>query len=612
MVKRRYFEMISRCLYLGILALLVTSTGLLAAEVEVDAQLDREAVAAGEGANMTLRISGARGGQPEIPQVENLIIQPRGQSQQIQMVNGRTSVSVNYQYAVGSNVPGDYQIPSIAVVLDGKRYATQPLKLKVLGSGAAAAGSGNKSGESGDDGKNRFGFLTVELASNERNHVYVGEIAPVRIRAWIPEAARAQLRSGIQPEGVAFTLHNVSNEAQQTREIRDGKQYLVVTWFGGISATKAGKYPASLSLNATVAVRDNTALKTGRPRGGRFGDPLLNRLLDDDVSAPMIQKDVTLKSDDQEIEVRALPTEGRPNGFTGAVGEFRFDGVEIPNEWKTGEPQQIRARISGTGNFALMNAPKVSPADDWKTYPGKDEFTAGDQASFSGSKVFQFSAVPRRGGDQELALEFSFFDPKAVAYKTIKSPVRKIRVTGEDMVDDKPAVNEAGPEPAKKEQELIGQHWVMSAPGELTPLVFRPVFLQLLGVGGGLCVVGGVMAWLRRRMGDPQRLAQAAMEKTVSDSLAAAGRCAAEKDVPGFFAAGRLAIQARLGARWNQPAQAITLAEITARISADSPIARFFCEADLHAYGRQAGAGILPEWQVLLDEAMASLNPSAR
>lgn len=611
MVIFKYYRMISHGLYLCVWAWMMMSVGLFAAEVEVDAQLDRETVPAGTGAIMTLRISGARAGQPEIPQVENLIIQPRGQSQQIQMINGRTSISSNFQYSVGSNVPGDYQIPSIAIVLNGNRYATQPLKLKVLDSGKASTGVGNESENAGDEGKNRFGFLTVELATTERKHVYVGEIAPVRIRAWIPEAARAQLRSGIQPEGVAFTLHNVNDNPQQTREMKDGKNYLVVTWFGGISATKSGKYPVSLSLNATVAVRDTTALKTARPKSGPFGDPNFDRFFDD-LNAPMIQKDVTLKSDDQEIEVRALPTEGRPDGFTGAVGEFKFAGEEIPTDWKTGEPQQIRARLSGTGNFALMNAPIVNPADDWKTYPGKDEFTAGDQASFSGSKVFQFSAVPRRGGDQDLTMDFSFFDPKAVAYKTITSPVRKIRVLGENMVDDKSVVVDAGPEPAKKERELIGQHLAMTAPGELMPLVFRRSFIFLLGIGGGLCVLGGLIAWTRRRLSDPQRLAKAAMGKMVKEALAAAERCAAEKDIPGFFAAGRLAIQAGLGARWNQSPQAITSAEISTRIAQDSPIFSFFREADLHVYGRQASVSILPEWQLLLDEAMASFNPSTR
>ena len=63
---------------------------------------------------------------------------------------------------------------------------------------------------------------------------------------------------------------------------------------------------------------------------------------------------------------------------------------------------------------------------------------------------------------------------------------------------------------------------------------------------------------------------------------------------PGYFAAARLAIQQRLGALWNQPAQAITLAEIQARIPADSPVTRFFLEADRQAYSRHTTGDIPP------------------
>ena len=614
MVRKLHFEFP----WAVIVALILSATFASAAEVE--AQLDRESVAAGNGALLTLKVSGSRSAQPEMPQVENLIIQPRGRSQQMNIVNGKTSRSVTYQYAVGSNTPGDYQIPSIEVLVDGKKYSTRPLKLKVLDSGAtqppagmpqAAPGSPSAGDGGADTGENRFGFLTVEPQASDRKYVYVGEIAPVRIRAWIPDGAQAQLRSGIQPEGKAFTLHNVSDRPQQTRETRDGKNYLVVTWYGGISATKAGKYPASLSVNATVAVRDTSAPKPRRNRTGPFGDPFFDSVFDD-MSTPMIQKDVTLKSDDQEIEVRPLPTEGRPDGFTGAVGDFKFDRAEIPTDWKTGEPQQVGARLTGSGNFALLNAPEMTPADAWKTYPGKDDFTPGDNASFSGSKSFQFSAVPRKGGAQDVSLKFSYFDPERGAYMEITNPPQKIQVTGEDMAEDEPEVEATEPAPVKKEQELVGQRLVVSARGQLVPLVFRPAFVPLLATGGGLCALGGLLALVRRRRDDPRRRARAAMEKAVREALDAAGRCISTGDVGGYFDAARLAIQERLGGLWNQPAQAITLAEITARISADSPVARFFREADLYAYGHRTGGEVLPEWRALFDEAMASLQPFAR
>lgn len=622
MVTPVHFKNLFHRLAMAVVAMVMTAliTASFVSAAEVEASLDRESVPAGNGALLTIRISGGRAGKPNIPPVENLIVEPHGQSQQMQIVNGQTSVSLTYNYAVGSNTPGDYQIPAIDVTVDGKKYSTRPLKLKVLDSAAAKPPAGMQptapgsqpAGEGEQDaGEKRFGFLTVEPATNDRKYVYVGEIAPVRIRAWLPADSRANLRSGIQPEGKAFTLHNVSDQPRQTHEMKDGKQYLVVTWFGGISATKAGKYPASLSVDATVAVRDTTAPKPRRRTGGPFDDPFFDNIFED-MNVPMIQKDVTLKSDDQEIEVRPLPADGRPSGFTGAVGDFKFDEWEIPADWKTGEPQQVRARLSGSGNFALMKAPDLTPLENWKAYPGKDEFTPGDVASFAGSKSFQFSAVPRKSGGLDAGLTFSFFDPATGAYKTIISPAKKIQITGEDIAEDKPQPAPAPPEPEKKIPGLVAQHLEMSPQGSLVPLVSRPAFVILSGTGGGLCVLGGLLAWLRIRRGDPKRLAMAAMEKATREALQAAGQCAAARDVSGFFAAARLAIQQRLGALWNQPAQAITLAEVNARIPQDSPVVRFFLEADRQAYSRQTDGEITSQWRTLLDEAMASLTPPAK
>ena len=102
------------------------------------------------------------------------------------------------------------------------------------------------------------------------------------------------------------------------------------------------------------------------------------------------------------------------------------------------------------------------------------------------------------------------------------------------------------------------------------------------------------------------------MEKATREALDTAARCAAAKDVTGYFAAARSALQQRLGALWNQPTQAITLAEVAARLDANSPVARFFREADRYEYSRQTGGDILPEWRSLLDEALASLTEPVR
>jgi BatD DUF11 like domain len=585
--------------------------------VEVAAQLDRESVAAGEGALLSLEIGAEIADRPEIPAVENLIVRPHGQSRQIQIINGRTTTTVKYTYLVGSQVPGDYQIPAVEMLVDGNKFSSQPLELKVLDAGAAQPPAGIVPTPQGqqppvqeeETGEDRFGFLTVELADSERKHAYVGEIAPVRIRAWLPAGAQANLRSGIKPEGKGFTLHNVSSQPQQTEEIHDGKRYTVVTWFGGISATKAGKLPASLSVDATVAVRDNSGPKPKRRRtGSPFDDPFFDDAFDR-MNTPMVQKDVTFKSDDQEIEVLPLPTKDRPVGFTGAVGNFKFDSAEFPPNWKTGEPQQIATRLSGSGNFALLKVPALTPADRWKTYQGKDEFNAGDQAAFSGSKVFQFSAVPRKGGKQDVSLEFSYFDPVAEVYKIITRPIGEIQVSGNDMAEDKPLATQEVKVPEKKSGGMIGLHEKLSARGLLVPLVSRQAFIEMLVISGGFVTLGLVLGCLRIRRENPKRRAREALEKATREAVEAAS---AAQDVQKFFGAARLAIQQNLGALWNQPAQAITTAEINARIASNSPVSRFFQEVDRQEYSLQDVGEVLPQWRALFEEALASLTPSIR
>lgn len=593
----------------GFILLLVTAAFSHAAEVE--ASLDQDSVPVGEGAILTLTIKGGQVGRPEVPAVDKLVVNPYGQSQQMQIINGGVTRSLIYTYVVGSGTAGDYVIPPITVNVAGEKHETPPLKLKVLAGDADEPPLPQGGGTEGETDEKRFGFLTVELANPERSYAYLGEIAPVRIRAWLPAGAQVQLRSGIQPEAKGFTLHNVSERPQQSQETRDGKIYTVVTWFGGISATKSGTLPASLSVDATVAVRDESAPKPKprRRRGGPFDDPFFDDAFDR-FNTPMIQKEVTLKSEDQEIEVRPLPAEGKPEGFTGAVGEFSFNGVRMPNEWKTGEPQQIAAKLSGSGNFALMKAPVLSPADGWKVYEGQDEFTAGDVASFSGEKVFQFNALARKAGEKDVSLAFSYFDPAAGKYQTINSPVTKVRISGKDIVEEKPVA--AAPEvkvPEKKAPGLVGPHLVSQSASSLVPLVSRPVFGKLVALNVLFILLGCVLGVFRRRRTNPERRAKAAMETAAREALAVAG---AARDAQGFFSAARLAIQQRLGLLWNQPPQAITTAEVSGRISEDSPVVRFFREADRHEYSRQNSDEILPQWRELLTEALASLTPNAR
>ncbi len=583
----------------------------VAGAVEVNVTLDSQIVQAGEAANLSIRVSGGQPAKPQIPEVKNLTVQYQGQSTQISIINGQRETSLAYNYIIGSSVAGEYQIPPVEVTVGGQKYLTKGLKLTVLASGQAQAAPNAADLAKEEADPRRFGFLTLELANQNRKHAYLGEIAPVRINAWLPKDSKVSLRSGIQPESKGFTLQNVSQQPQQHPEVLDGKQYQVLTWFGGISAAKAGTLPASLSLKAVVAVPDLSKPALRQRRSGPFDDPFFDDAFNQ-RNMQYIEKEVTLTSQDQNIEVRPLPTEGRPDSFTGAVGEFEFEAIEIPTAWKTGEPQKVALRLKGSGNFSSLKAPALSPADLWTSYPGQDQFTPGDYASFAGAKVFQYNALIRKHGKYDVGFAFSYFDPDQGQYKEIKSQAVNIQVTGDDIAEENPAdANKSTAAPAQVDRpsdQAAPPREKESSVRLLKPLYQRSPFLYGLVFLGLATLVGPVSLLYWKFRDDPQRRARKALRLATSQALQSAEKCAANGDVPGFFAAARSALQDQLGGIWKQAPQAITVSEVQSRLGMDSPVTAFFRAADHQSYGGMSAADSLPQWRSLLQQCFALLT----
>ncbi|HWB06874.1 MAG TPA: BatD family protein [Verrucomicrobiales bacterium] len=578
----------------------------------VTATLEKSSIPAGEPASLSLEITNGNVTGITPPTLPDVTLTQRGHSSSTSFINGRVSSTITVIYLVESLKPGDYTIPPFSVMVDGVEMKTAPLKLKVTASSAQAP-QGLQQGNTppganaaAPQDTSSFGFVTVEPAAKDRNYSWVGEIAPVRIKAWVPVDAQVTRVAKIQPGGSAFTLHNLSEKPEQKQEIRNGRRYTVLTYYAGLSATKAGIYVPDLTLSATAVVRDTSRRRPRDP----FDDPFAG------FFAPSIQKDVELKTlsgDDSAIEVRALPLDGRPADFNGAVGKFSFEHLNVPNQWQTGEPQSVSAVIGGEGNFNLLAQPEVQPAPDWKCYTGQSEFTPKDAASFSGSQSFRFTAMPRKGGPQKVQLAFSYFDPATGRYESVMSPLQNIEVRGADLTEDKPA--EAAVEAPKKAaatDTLAPLHAEDTAVRNLLPLAFRPAFKFVLGSTGALLMAGLLLGWARSVRRDPARTARELAEKAEREAMHEAESFAARGDTAGFFAAARRALQVKLAAAWSRPAQAITLDDVTARVPADSPLAEFFREADRVSYSPPAEpqAENLTTWRARLREALQALNPA--
>ncbi|MGB6222890.1 BatD family protein [Haloferula sp.] len=569
---------------------------------EVTTRLSADTVEAGQGVMLTVVVEGGSPeSSPSFAEVANLIINPRGQSQQMQIINGKMSRSISYTFVVGSMEVGEYVIPSTTVKVGGEELTTEPLKLTVRpGANGAPAGMGeDEDAEEAEEAAGDFGYLTFQLSKKERTNVYPGEIAPVRIRAFFPMNASVSLNGPPRPEGSAFTLHNLTEEPQQSTEIVNGKRYRVVTWFGGLSATKAGEYPASFQLEARVGVRDQSS--THR-RGSFF----------DDFFAPMIEKEVVLSTEDPpKLEVTELPTEGRPEDFTGAIGEFAFESVRMPSSLEVGEPCRIEAVLKGSGNFSLLKEPRPQPAEDWKVYEGSGDFSPGDVASFAGTKEFQFNAVPLAPGEGSVSLAFSYFDPEQGEYRRVESKPQEVAITGEAS---KPVEVAEAKEAEKNEPEgpqLAPLRTELGRVQSYETFSERAWFMPV--VGGSMAVCFGILGfgWWKNRKVDHAKLARQANAAAIREAILSAENAVKQGDGVAFFVAAREAIRIQVAEQTGMRPEAVTLADL--RDLEDGGIGEILREADRIDYsGRSEKAADLEQWKTKLDRGLESISSEGR
>ena len=576
---------------------------------QVAATLDENSVPAGEFTTLTVEVTDGKPSTITPPKVPGLEMIQGGTSQSYRYENGKASSTFGLSYSVTAQKPGEYTIPSFSVIVDGVEMKTQPVKLTVRPSGTQPPPAGAAAPNTGGNGAPEAGsgFITVEPVASGRDYIWVGEIAPVKIKVWIPADLQVTQVAKLQPVGSAFTLQNLSKSAQQTRAVRDGRQYTLLTYDAALSATKAGTYVPDLTLTAIAIVRERSNARRPGNRRDPFGDPFSD-------FGRVVQKEVEMKTrsgDDSAIEVRELPTQGRPADFNGAVGKFAFEHLAMPGQWQTGEPQSVSAVIGGEGNFNLLAQPEIQPAKNWKAYTGQSEFTAKDAASFKGSQSFRFTAVPGKGGPQTAQLGFSYFDPQAGRYETVMSPLQNIEVRGADLAPETPAAAAPVESPKKPSDpdNLAPLHAGDTMVRSLMPFGFSRTFPVLLGTAGATVLVGLLAGWMRSVRRDPQRAARAMAERAEREAMQEADSFASRGDVVGFFSAARRALQVKLSAQWNRPAQAITLADVTARVPADSPVVEFFREADRLTYSPSAdlAGGSLTTWRERLRDTLRSL-----
>ena len=610
-------------------------------------QIDPPEVNVGDQVVITLTVQNGSMDNLQLPPVDGLQVVGTRSATNITVVNGTLSKATSFNFAVIARHPGDLTIPAFELrTQEGDLLHARPMKLHVLGNGspstniapesaapspasppapttnapvnpngpvvmpptnaataAAPPGNGTPATTTGSnpapprdkDGGPAKVFMIITPQTTD---AYVGQSIPLRIDWFIRLDVNYEQNSLPTIKGSDFLMNSFTTRGHVSEGLLENEQYGRETWITAISAPKSGDFPLSME-------RDSYWIKSIANNGPDPFSGFFNR--QPDLAHEPIPSNQVI------VHVHALPTEGRPAHFTGAIGQFAVTGDAQPASVALGEPASLYFSVSGEGNFDYVRCPALPDDPAWKAYIPSSSINYRDESHTHAVKTFQQAVIPQKNGNVPLpAARFSYFDPATKQYVTVPIALPTITVTGSAAPPASAAL--AGGEdsatralPPRANELAPNRLEFGSLQTDLTPVYRRPWFWIVQGGLVSLPLLGALFLLLRSRSApDDDRVGRALRRRSLQQEEDAMAEAVRRGDALAFFVAARHAIQLQLGAQWNLKPEALTLGEIRGR---DPQLAEtlepLFVQADEVIYSGRASSKVdLAQWESRVRELL--------
>jgi hypothetical protein len=577
----------------------------------VYATIEPAQISMGESAQYTITNLGSEAQSMQLPVVAGLNFQFIRQSRQLEFVNGIALPSVSIVARVTPQMAGIFSIP-------GATPKSPPLVLQVnpepaLGSYFTPRNTGPPvkppilTGATMPNGIHltEDGSAYVRLNVPKRE-VYVGESVPVEIDVGMRSGFVSSLNGLPKLTSDDFTLNNLSRSPARSEKILAGERFVLFTWRSDLAVVKPGVF--SLSAEVPLTVRVRTQPRKDSLLDDEFGDPFLRNFF-----GPTAPKDINAASPAVELTVLALPTEGRPADFHGAVGTFEIASDISPAAAEVGEPLTLRMHVTGSGNFDRVDSAMLDHVDHWKTYPPKSSFNPSETDGHKGEKTFEQPLIALKPGKQIIpSLAFSYFDPTARRYETARSAPLGVMIAP-SLADSAPTaqqVSASGSAAAESTYTagLRPDHIVVGRlASSLIPLYIQPRFLAIPSILA-LAFTGAWLTTGRRHRDWKMPVRNHRLSRAANRVLAQMEDAARSDDPARFFHWARAAMQQALAARWQLAPDQVTSAEVDARIGdQDQDIPLLFAFADEAKYsGHDLHATDFARWMQIVRRQLSA------
>jgi hypothetical protein len=243
-------------------------------------------------------------------------------------------------------------------------------------------------------------------AALSRDTVFVGQQATYQVAVFLSEDARSRLRRNpelLPPELRGLLAYEIGAPLRIAPQDIGGQ-----------------RYEAHVFQRALFPVAPGTLL---------VPSPQLSYALPQSSSYFSREERFVVRAESAQLVVRPLPTDGRPPGFTGAVGRFALSVRLDTSRARVGDPLVVTMRVAGTGNVKLLTRPVLDvPWADAVEGPERMEVDTSTTI-VRGAREFDWILTPRRSGRLVLPVQgFSYFDPDAARYAVARTVERTVEV----------------------------------------------------------------------------------------------------------------------------------------------------------------------------------------
>ena len=400
-------------------------------------------------------------------------------------VNGKRTYSMTYTYFITPLKKGVFDIEQASIEYEGNVYKTTPMTINVTEAVAIPIDP--------NDPKYIVDEKLHLVAEVSKRSPYINEPITIVYKLYFAQNVNPTDVDVVDmPKYNDFWSYNVDipNRNIDT-SIYKGERYNFVEWRKVVLyPQREGKLEIKpLSLDVTVNV----------PTAKRdFFQRVIYTQVPKLVSAGKLT-----------INVKPLPTEDQPDGFSGAVGNFSIDVSTSKKQLKANESLQAKVKISGRGNLRLFGMPNLQTPSAIEQYePEISENIRSNLSGMSGSITQSYTLIPQVQGKYPIpSIDFSFFNPKKKTYVTIKSTEQLVDVTEGPLANR--AVNPTTPSGAVSIDSPFKFIALDTSFVPInTPTFFRSTLFYLLwGSPLGLVLLYVAYAGRKRKqMGDTERV----------------------------------------------------------------------------------------------------------